>query len=155
MQPEIIEKPEMILGGIVASGTSLNDLDIAGLWDRFNELYPDILNQVDQGKRYELHLEEERSPKMHFCLIGTEVSAIDAMPLEVFFKVVPAGKYALYTHHFKDGDYGQAFRAMYDWLEASEYQSAHAFNIQGYDDRFTDSEDPESVMEIFVPIIPK
>ena len=155
MQPEIVDRPEMILAGIAASSASVSELDIAGLWDRFIEQNPHISYQVDEEKGYELHIEEERSPTMHFCLIGVEVSEVDALPIDVFYKVIPAGKYALYTHHFSDGGYGQAFKTVYDWLEVSEYQSAHAFDIQVYDDRFNGPDDPASILEILVPIIPK
>lgn len=152
MKLKIFERKQMILAGVAANSESVSDMDIAGLWDRFIDLCPTIPNQVNEGVNYELHIEEERAKKMHFCLIGVEVSQIAALPIEVFYKVIPAGKYALYTHHFKDGGYGQALKAMYDWLAASEYKSAHAFDIQCYDARFKGPDDPESVLKILVPV---
>ena len=155
MQPEIVDRPEMILAGIVATSTSVSELDIAGLWDRFIEQCPNISNQVNEEKGYELHIEEERSPKIHFCLIGVEVRDVEELPIEIFYKVVPAGKYAVYTPQFSDGGYGQAFKVVYDWLEESAYQSAYAFDIQVYDDRFKGSDDPDSILEILIPVIQK
>ena len=155
MNPEILERTEMILAGVAANSASVTDMDIAGLWDRFIDLCPNIPNQVNTNVNYELHIEEDRTLRMHFCLIGVEVSQADTLPIEVFYKIVPAGKYALYTHHFKDGSYGQAFKAVYDWLAASHYEPAHAFDIQCYDARFKGPEDPESVLEILVPLVLK
>jgi len=47
-------------------------------------------------------------------LVGVEVSEVGGLTVEIFSKVVPAGKYAVYTHYFSDGGYGQAFKVVYD-----------------------------------------
>lgn len=152
MVPEIMEKPEMILAGIVASSANVSELDIAGLWDRFILESAKLPYQVDEEKAYEVHVEEERKPKMHFCLIGVEVDRVNVLPLEFFHKVIPSGPYAVFTHHFKDGGYGEAFKAAYDWLKTSAYDSAYAFDIQCYDSRFKGTEDPDSVFEVWIPV---
>lgn len=153
MKIEIIERPEMILAGIVDSGFHVNQISIAELWNRFIEQSHKIPNQVDKEKGYELHIEEDRSPRKHFALIGVEVEKVEHEPIEIFTKVLPAGKYLQYTHQFSDGSYAQAFEALYDWLEDSNYKPAHAFDIQVYDARFNGPEDPESIIEILVPVI--
>jgi AraC family transcriptional regulator len=152
MQLEIIERSEMILAGIVDSGAHVSQINIAGLWDRFIEQSDDISNQVDSDKGYELHIEEDRSPRKHFILIGVEVDKVEHEPLEIFTKVLPAGKYLKYTHKFSEGGYAQAFESLYDWLEDSEYGPAYAFDVQCYDERFNGPDDPESIIEILVPV---
>jgi predicted transcriptional regulator YdeE len=154
VEPQIIKKPEIILTGIVGTGPSVNDIDIAGLWDRFTKIQPGIKHKIET-KDYELHIEEEASPRMHFCLVGEEVTKIEALPLETFVKVIPDGTYALFTHHFSDGGYGDAFKAVYNWIKESDYKPAHAFDIQVYDNRFKGPSDPESVIEIHIPVIHK
>ena len=109
-------------------------------------------HQVDEEVGFELHIEEERSQRMHFCLIGVAVDEVDVLPLEFFHKVVPGGLYAVFTHSFRDGGYGAAFKAAYDWLKSSAYESAYAFDIQRYDARFTGPDDPDSVLEIWIPV---
>ena len=153
MGHEIIEKEEMILAGIVDSGAHVGQINITGLWDRFIEQSNEIPNQVDADKGYELHIEEDRSPRKHFILIGVEVEKVEHEPLEIFTKVLPAGKYLRYTHQFSDGSYAQAFESLYDWLEDSDYKPAYAFDVQCYDERFNGSDDPESIIEILVPVV--
>ena len=151
MKPQFINKPEMILVGIVGCGSDVSQIDIAGLWRRFDEHSRYIEHQV-KGKGYEIHIQEKTDPPMHFCLAGVEVQRIGHLPTELLVKVIPACEYAIFTHHFREGGYGYAFKAVYDWLETSEYASAYQFDIQCYDSRFNGSDDPESVLEIWVPI---
>ena len=152
MQPKILTRPEMTLVGIVGTGSTVSDVDIAGLWKRFISLSQLIAHQVDPEKGYELHIHQATSPQMHFCLVGVAVKKIEALPIEIFAKVVPAGRYAVFTHTFSHGGFGEAFKAVYAWLEGSPYQFAHPFDIQVYDERFKGADDSESVIEILVPI---
>ena len=74
MNPQIVEKPEMILAGIVGTGKSVSDLDIHSQWIKFEKAAEDLKHQVpDVG--YEVHIEKESEPKMHFCFTGVEVKA--------------------------------------------------------------------------------
>lgn len=155
MQLEIVKRPEMILAGIVDSGARVTQINIAELWNRFIDQSDAIPHKIDHEKGYELHIEEDRSPRKHFILIGVEVDKVEHEPIEIFTKVLPAGKYLQYTHKFSDGGYAQAFEALYDWLEDSDYEPAHAFDVQVYDARFKGPDDPESVIEILVPVVEK
>jgi len=152
MKPEFIEKPEMTLVGLVGCAPEVGKLDIGGLWQRFDERHSLSIKHQVEGKGYEIHIEEQTTPPMHFCLVGVEVGKIEDLPIELFAKVVPACEYAVFTHHFKDGGFGHAFKAVYDWLENSEYAPAHQFDIQCYDSRFKGPDDPESIIEIWVPV---
>jgi AraC family transcriptional regulator len=155
MEPKIVGKPEMILVGMVGCGSDVGQLDIHGLWQRFiNEHSGSIKHQIGE-KSYELHIQEETQPPMHFCLIGVQVQKIEDIPIELFAKVVPACQYAVFTHSFKAGGFGHAFELVSDWLENSGYTAAYPFDIQCYDARFKGPDNPESVLEIHVPIVPK
>ena len=77
------------------------------------------------------------------------------MPTELFAKVIPSCRYAVFTHHFKDGGFRDAFKTVYKWIEESDYVPAYAFDIQCYDERFKGPEDPDSVIEILVPVVSK
>jgi predicted transcriptional regulator YdeE len=151
MEPIFVEKPEMILVGLIGCSSDVSQLDIHGLWQRFTEHSKNIKHQIE-GKAYELHIEEETLPKMHFCLAGVEVHKIEDTPIELFAKVSPPCRYAVFTHHFSDGGFGHAFKFVYDWIDESEYTAAYHFDIQCYDERFKGPDNPESVMEIYVPI---
>ncbi len=108
-----------------------------------------------EGVGYEVHIEEEMEPKMHFCLVGIEVEKVAELPTELFVKTLPAGECIRYTHQFNEGDYGDAFIAVYDWIARSEYQPAYPFDVQCYDERFKDGLDPGSEIDILVPVVRK
>ena len=150
--PKIVERTEMTLVGIVGTGRSVSEIDIAGLWERFISVEPEISHKVDPETGFELHIEKEQDPKMHFTIVGIEVGELRPLPLELFAKVVPGGTYAQFTHHFKDGGFGEAFKQVYAWVEDSDYKLAYPFDIQVYDERYTSPSDPESVIEILVPV---
>ncbi len=154
MKPELVKKPEMTLVGLVGCAAHVSQLDICGLWERFDGHSKDIRHQFE-GRSYEIHIQEQTTPPMHFCLVGVEVRKIEDLPLELFAKVVPACEYAVFTHRFGDGGFGHAFKAVYDWLENSEYAPTYQFDIQCYDSRFKSPEDPESILEIWVPVRPR
>jgi AraC family transcriptional regulator len=151
MEPKIVKKPEMILVGVVDCAPDVGQMDIHALWERFTRHDPHIQHQIE-GTGYELHIQEEHTPPMHFCLTGVEVREIENLPLECFAKVIPPCKYAVFTHAFSQGGYGAAYQAVSDWLQESGTKTSHPFDLQCYDARFKGLEDPDSVFEILVPI---
>ena len=131
MKPRIVERSDIIITEAIGTGNSVNDIDIAALWDRFIVLQPNIKHQI-KGKSNELHIEEGTSPRMHFCLVGNEVKKIETLPVEIFTKALPEGMYPLFPHHFSNGSFSDAFTAAHAWLEASELQALHmhlTFNV--------------------------
>ena len=70
------------------------------------------------------------------CLNGVEVQKIEVVPIELFAKVVPACRYAVFTHRFTDGGFDDAFKIADAWLNNSENVLAFPFDIQCYDERF-------------------
>ncbi len=154
MEPEIITREKMLLVGLVETGQKVGDIDISGLWNSFEKFMFKIEHaNIELG--YELHQDipggQNKTPR-HCCLVAVEVTEIGAIPDECFVKVVPAAKYAVFTHQFKDGGYSQAFKLAYDWLEDSDYSLAHHFDIQVYDENFKGAEDPDSWMKIYIPV---
>ena len=151
-EPRIVKKGEMLLVGMVSSGSDVGEIDIHGLWERFETHFEGISHRVGD-KSYEIHIEEDVSPTMHFCFVACQVSAIEELDAELFAKTLPTCHYAVFTHCFRDGDYLVAFEAVYDWLERSAYAPAHLFDVQVYDERFLGADNPNSVFEIHVPVI--
>ena len=154
MKPEIITRDKMLLVGLIETGQKVGDIDIKGLWNSFEKYMFEIENSSTE-LGYELHQDipggKNGAPR-HCCLVAVEVSEIGAVPDECFVKVVPAGRYAVFTHQFKDGTYGQAFKMAYDWLEDSDLSLAHQFDIQVFDENFKGAGDPDSRMEIYIPV---
>ncbi len=155
MKPEFVKKPEMTLVGLVGCAPEVGQLDIVGLWQRFEDNHSRSIKHEVEGKGYEIHIEEETTPPMHFCLVGVAVRRIEDLPVELFAKVVPACEYTVFTHHFRDGGFGDACKAVHEWVANSDYTPAYGFDIQCYDSRFKGPEDPESIIEIWVPVVPR
>jgi len=67
--------------------------------------------------------------------------------------VLPAGQYAVFTLKGEQmtGNWGEAIYK--EWLPSSAYEEAYSCTIERYDeDRFKGWGDPESEVEIWVPI---
>jgi len=154
MEPRIVERPELTLAGVVATGPDVFQMDFHALWERFQSESLKIKHQVE-GAAYELHVQTEAEPAMHFTMAGVEVAKIEDLPAEVFVKVVPPTTYAVFTIKFVDGFAG-VYERIWAWLAESSYTSdPFAYDIQRYGLRFSSPEDPESEVDIYVPVMPE
>lgn len=88
----------------------------------------------------------------HYCFVGVGVKKYKDIPIEMFSKTIASGKYAIFTHSFKDGGFREALRKAYQWIKKSEYEAEGTFDIQCYDERFKSPDDPESIIEIMIPL---
>ena len=61
MEPRFVDKPELILVGVVGCASDVSQLDIHALWERFGQHDPNIQHKV-AGIGYELHIQEETTP---------------------------------------------------------------------------------------------
>ena len=150
MEPKVVDVPEMILVGVVDGAPDVGRLDIGALWQRFAEASDGVEHAIE-GVGYELHIQTPAEPCMHFCLVGTQVSEVGAMPPDMFVKVLPPCTYAVFTHRVAHG-YKEVYERINAWLESSEYEEAHPYDFQLYDSRFKAMDDPESVQDIYVPV---
>lgn len=151
MDVNIIERESMTIVGVVAVGNTVQDIDIAKLWQRFIGKYENIKSKIED-RNYEIHVWDKFDPQKHYCFIGVEVQEIKTIPIELFVKVIPKHTYAVFTHCFKDGGYDQAYKNIDEWLKGSQYTDAFNFDIQCYDGRFKGQEDPESIIEFHIPV---
>ena len=150
MEVRIIEGKRMSIVGSVSTGATVGDIDIEKLWSEFLTHLDAIEHRVE-GTTYEIHQWDETVGK-HSCMTGVEVTKIDDVPLHLLLKRLPDCRYAVFTHHFSDGGYREAYRRIDEWLESSQYVMANDFDIQCYDERFQGPEHPESVVELRIPI---
>lgn len=151
MNPQFIEKPAVTLVGIVGTGSSVGDLNMTKLWQRFARHKSNIPKRLDK-KFYEMHIEEDAVPPMHFCLCGVAVAQLESASTELFCKVIPAGRYAYLRHQLKDGTANEAFEAVYGYIRKSDYTFAYAFDLQCFDENYIETAAPQGTLEIFVPV---
>jgi predicted transcriptional regulator YdeE len=153
VDPKVVDMPRLILVGMVQGAPDVGSIDIAALWQRFAERGDEIENAVE-GTGYELHIQTDGEPTMHFTLVGVRVTDLGDVPLEMFHKVLPPCTYAVFTHRVVDG-YAALNDRVRAWLESSDYGEAHPFDFQLYDARFRSMDDPESLQDIYVPVGPE
>lgn len=150
VEPCIVQKPEIRITGFVKSGEDVRQIRIGELWDRFERHSSQICNKKP-GIGYEVHIELSE-PKRHYCMVGVEVSAVTEIPAGMSVGVLPAGKYAVFTHRLADGGLVEVYEAMEKWLKDSGHIEARPLEIQCFDSRFRGPNDPESVLEYHIPI---
>ena len=81
MEPKLVEQPGLMLVGIVDAAPNVTELDIHGLWERF-QVGSDVIKHQVEGAGYELHVQVELEPTMHFCMVASEVTKIEDIPTE-------------------------------------------------------------------------
>ena len=166
MEPVIIDRDPIIIVGMVYYGNPFHDPgaapdqnEIGMLWGRFNTYYEDnpkaFKDEAKPKVGWELHIttDEYEDTKQYYVMVGVEVSVIEDLPLPAFAKVLPAGSYAVFTLKGEEmfSNWGDAIYK--DWLPGSAYEEALQITIERYDeDRFKGWGDPDSEVEIWVPV---
>ena len=166
MEPRIIEHGAMTIVGMVYYGDPFKHAaaapeqnEIGKLWTRFNAYWDAhreaFKHEVDAKIGWELHIgtDEYEQTKEYFVMVGVEVHRIEDLPAPIFAKVLPAGQYAVFVLKGEQmtANWGDAIYK--EWLPSSPYEEAYSCTIERYDgDRFKGWGDPESEMEIWVPV---
>ena len=160
MEPKILEKEKIVLVGMVFYGDPFKNQagwsqenEIGKLWKRFVAREKTIKNRVENGG-YEVHIEPEEyeETKNFYVFVGVEVEKIENLPLEMFTKILPATKYAVFTLKGREITSNWQDKIYKEWLPQSGYEEAHKFTIEYYDDRFKGIDNTESELDIYVPI---
>jgi AraC family transcriptional regulator len=169
MEPKMIEQGELTLVGMVYYGNPFKDVaeapeqnEVGKLWARFDSYWEShrqaFKHVINPKVGWELHIttDEYEETKEYFVMVGIEVSRLEDLPAPVFAKVLPAGKYAVFTLKGEQmtGNWGDAIYK--EWLPSSTYEEALGCTIERYDeDCFKGWGDPDSEVQIWVPVLMK
>lgn len=152
MEPRIVEKGSFKLVGMIYHGQNKSN-EIGQLWTEFDRLLDQIPYRQNKDSYYGLCFGMEKGNPAFSYLAALPVDRFDEVPLDMVAKTVPAQTYAVFTHRgptskiLETYDYGYG-----TWLPASEYEPAASFDFEFYDDRFTGPDDPNSQIDIYIPI---
>lgn len=160
MEPVIKNIDEKRVVGMGAKFISALSPDAKGqnvvgeLWSRYNPRGGEIKNRkswADLGIVTGLNGVKAHPNEMYY-LTGAEVSGPGEIPSGMEELVVPAGKYAIFTHKGHITKLGMTMKYIYgSWLPKSGLQLRHAPEIEVYDQRFRhDSE--ESELDVYIPV---
>lgn len=157
MEPKIVELDGFTVVGIRYFGDNKNQ-EIAQLWSECKK------QCGDDGKCLRHVNAKPGSPCLGVCsmipgekenfeyIIGVMVEKTDQIDEGYVTKVVPAQKYAVFTHKglltTLMGTYEYIFG---DWANKTDYKVDEHLNFEWYDNRFKDN-DPTSEFDIYVPI---
>jgi AraC family transcriptional regulator len=87
-----------------------------------------------------------------FYIAAAEVADIGLVPPGMIHRVIPAGKYALFTHIGKLEGLGQTMNSIYgQWLPTSGVLLRNAPHLELYDRRFIPGSD-KSEFDILLPV---
>lgn len=166
MKQKIIDKDEMKLIGSIFYGDPFHSIkgwsienEIGKLWVRFSKLLDEKKEQlkeilINPSKTYEVHIDPviAKEEKKWYVFIGIEVKRFHNIPLEMFCKILPKTKYAVFSA--KGKEFREANNYIYhEWLPKSKYKESYSYQIQAYDSkRFFGMDNEESEMDFFIPI---
>lgn len=157
-QPKIIHQPGFRVIGKTCRST-MNNNTIPALWDEFNKVCSKIPGAIEEGSAYGICYFEEITEMTNDTpftyLAGIKVANDQAAGEGLVTRDVPAADYAVFEHHGSLETLGQTYDSIYsNWLPDSGYNRKDSDDFERYDERFQYGK-PESVMEIWVPVIKK
>jgi len=130
--------------------------EIGKLWKRFNGFYErnkdSIKNKVSESG-YELWAEFDGEAENHYIFVGVEVEKAEEPPLELVIKILPSTRYAIFTLRGEEFKCDWGSKISNNWLPSAGLRQSHNFIIECYDsERFRGPNDPESELDIYVPV---
>lgn len=155
-EPRIIHKDNFHVVGINCRSTMRNNT-IPALWDSFNRtVCAKIPAAKDMtaalGVCYYEDIDEMTADTPFTYLAGFELSMDHEIPSGLEARTVPAADYAVFEHHGSLDTLHDTYNAIYnDWMPQSAYERLAADDFELYDERFKFGE-PDSLMEIWVPV---
>jgi len=157
LQPKkIVDRKEIILVGMVWYGLPKSE-EIGNLWQRFIAQEKLVKNKRENAG-YEVWIwnEESEKTKKEAVFAGVEVGTIENLPLEMFVKILPPSKYAVFTIKATEMHSDWSKSIYKEWLPKSDYEEKYKFLIEYYDEkRFKSMNDEKSEIDIYIPIKPK
>ena len=157
MEPKIVQKPEICLVGMVVYSNPAEG-EFGKTWDRFMQHSEDLPQRSNTTDHFgvEFYTKDMEQTGKWFYMAAAEVDNLDVVPISMVAKRLPAATYAVFTVVGGLKKLGEGFQyAYHTWLPNSNYQNAHPFDFELYQEgRFKgDAEDSE--IDIYIPVQPK
>ncbi len=162
MEPQFTQLPELKIAGLgarfisVLSPNKNNSTIIPALWHDFIRHYDSIPNKSGDASLGLVEMLPQSEPKSDpaemFYIACTPVATFDDVPASLLRRVIPAGRYARFTHKGRLTTLGATMHFIYrEWLPQSKLQLRHAPHLEWYDRRFN-AESDQSEFDILLPI---
>jgi len=161
----ILQKPEILLVGLSFFG---DPFDTNNAWSEENHIgrtwqrlmrylgQPDstIHHRAAADVFYEVHIygDETKTQGFFEVFVGFPIERLEAVPVELSLKVLPATEYAVLTLQ------GEAILSDWvmnidRWIVEAGYQRSYPYSIQYYDARFKGLDQiADSILDVYMPV---
>ncbi len=152
MEPAIKKLPAFCVVGVTTFGEGGSGL-FPKAWEMFFKLEKNV-EWKDNTRKFgiEFYTEEFHKENKWFYMACKEVKDLSSMPDVMVGKRIPEHQYAVFSCKGLS-ELMKTFQFAYkEWLPKSDYVSAGCFDFELYDERFRGAENPESIIDIYIPI---
>ena len=158
MEPRIVKKDAIKMIGLMYFGDNKN-WEIPKIWEEFMPLMKTVPNSLQANEAYGLCFYTETTSKtgLFYYLAGLRVSSLEEIPIRLVGKTLPASEYAVFTHKGsligKSNTVKDTYKYAYGtWLPNSPYVNAYDYDFEFYDERFKGNDNPESEIDVYIPV---
>lgn len=155
IKPKITTLDTFNVVGIQVTG-SPSDGSFGQTWPALFARHHEVKNDTGMQTSYGIQSYSETSLKTGIWeyTAGLETKMQQPLPKGMTLIEVPANQYAVFVYKGAVGPkLGELFRAIYQqWLPTSGYALAGSYDFEKYDERFKGPQNPDSILEIYIPI---
>jgi AraC family transcriptional regulator len=152
MEPLIQRVPEFYVVGISTFGNVESGL-FPKAWEMFFKLEKDVeWNDDEKAFGIEFYTEEFHKEGKWFYMACKEVADLKSIPANMVGKVIPENYYATFTCEGLSSLKNTFQFAYREWLPKSNYVPAGWYDFELYDERFLGCDNPESIIDIYIPV---
>ncbi|MEG0774986.1 GyrI-like domain-containing protein [Clostridium sp.] len=147
MEEKIVNIQGFKAVGITYFGNNENG-EIPKLWEAFNRGYIDIKQKSKSMFCYGICDEMDSDCRFHYTACA-EVDSFEDVPSSMETKVVPGGKYMVYTYKGDIKDLGGFYNEIFsNWIPTSKCELDSRPQLELYDERFMKNGE----FDIYIPI---
>lgn len=159
VHPRIVELPEIKVAGLRGE-TTLQDIKLRELWEDFRERWGEIPNRTENGRGFGIceachdnTLYSMNNNVLFTEVAGTEVDSFDGLPDAFVRKVLPGGRYAVFTHRGTLRMLPQTFDYIWGtWFLTTKEEMDWREDFELYDERFTGYDARDSEIDLYIPV---
>lgn len=159
VHPKIVKLPEIKVAGLRGE-TTLRDNKLKELWERFNSMCPQIPNHILNARGFgiceachENTLYTMNDNVLFTEVAGVEVNSFDGLPEPFVQKVLPGGRYAVFTHRGSQRMLPQTFDYIWGtWFLTTREEMDWREDFELYDARYLGYDHPDSEIDLYIPV---
>jgi len=153
MQPKIISKEQLFVTGLTGNGSETGEV-----WGKFEANYENNPFAKADENEYEIRFFDGHKPVPYGKDIHVGFLSANAMNISDFTTItLPATEYAVFDVYIAEG-YDSGNKEMDKWLSENSAKYSHKqmdgvhYVVECYNEKFKDGNQPDSIVEIWIPL---